>query len=83
MIEAQEDTDTLDLVPAKIGLDQVNIGHRPRLLSGNGASYISIDLAEWLNEIKNQAHPWRALSSSGARKDQAWASEAEEPHSSQ
>jgi putative transposase len=36
----------------KSGLDQVNVGHRPRLLSDNGASYISADLAEWLDDKK-------------------------------
>ena len=49
---AQDVTDTLDLALAKSGLDQVNIGHRPRLLSDNGASYISADLAEWLDDKK-------------------------------
>jgi putative transposase len=51
-MKAQDVTDTLDLALAKSGLDQVNIGHRPRLLSDNGASYISGDLAEWLDDKK-------------------------------
>ena len=51
-MKAQDVTDTLDLALAKSGLDQVNVGHRPRLLSDNGASYISGDLAEWLNDKK-------------------------------
>ena len=51
-MKAQDVTDTLDLALAKIGLDQVNVGHRPRLLSDNGASYISGDLAEWLDDKK-------------------------------
>jgi putative transposase len=51
-MKAQEVTDTLDLALAKSGLDQVNVGHRPRLLSDNGASYISGDLAEWLDDKK-------------------------------
>ena len=49
-MKAQDVTDTLDLALAKSGLDQVNVGHRPRLLSDNGASYISGDLAEWLDD---------------------------------
>jgi putative transposase len=49
-MKAQDVTDTLDLALAKSGLDQVNVGHRPRLLSDNGASYISADLAEWLDD---------------------------------
>ena len=40
--------DTLDLALAASGLDKVNVAHRPRLLSDNGASYIAGDLAEWL-----------------------------------
>lgn len=51
-MKAQDVTDTLDLALAKSGLDQVNVGHRPRLLSDNGASYISGDLAEWLDDMK-------------------------------
>jgi putative transposase len=51
-MKAQDVTDTLDLALEKSGLDQVNVGHRPRLLSDNGASYISADLAEWLDDKK-------------------------------
>ena len=51
-MKAQDVTDTLDLALAKSRLDQVNVGHRPRLLSDNGASYISGDLAEWLDDKK-------------------------------
>ena len=32
------------------GLDQIKVRHRPRLLSDNGPSYISKDLAEWLDD---------------------------------
>jgi len=31
------------------GCDQAHVRHRPRLLSDNGSSYISGDLAEWLD----------------------------------
>jgi putative transposase len=51
-MKAQDVTDKLDMALAKSGLDQVNVGHRPRLLSDNGASYISGDLAEWLDDKK-------------------------------
>lgn len=37
---------TLDRALAASGLDQVEVVHRPRLLSDNGASYIAGDLAE-------------------------------------
>ena len=51
-MKAQDVTDTLDLALTKSGLDEINVGHRPRLLSDNGASYISGDLAEWLDDRK-------------------------------
>jgi putative transposase len=44
-MKAQDVTDTPDLALAKSELEQVNVGHRPRLLSDNGASYISGDSA--------------------------------------
>jgi transposase InsO family protein len=48
-------TETLDLALAACGLDQVRRGHRPRLLSDNGGSYIAGDLAKWL-EGKGMEH---------------------------
>ena len=51
-MKAQDVCDTLDLALTKTGLDQINVQHRPRLLSDNGASYISSDLAEWLDKRK-------------------------------
>ena len=41
-------TETLDLALQAADLDRANVVHRPRLLSDNGSSYISGDLAEWL-----------------------------------
>jgi putative transposase len=41
-------TETLNLALQAAGLDQTNVVHRPRLLSDNGSSYISGDLAKWL-----------------------------------
>jgi len=43
-------TDTLELALQASGCDQVNVVHKPRLLSDNGASYISGDLADWLDD---------------------------------
>ncbi len=43
---------TLDLALAKSELDQVNVGHRPRLLPDNGASYFSRDHAQWIDDKK-------------------------------
>ena len=48
-------TATLDLALASAGLDHANVAHRPRLLSDNGASYVSGDLAKWL-EKKCMSH---------------------------
>jgi transposase InsO family protein len=41
-------TETLNLALKAADLDRANVVHRPRLLSDNGSSYISGDLAEWL-----------------------------------
>ena len=41
-------TAALDLALAAAGLDQVQVVHRPRLLSDNGPSYVASDLADWL-----------------------------------
>ena len=46
---AEDVTATLDLALKASGLDQATVVHRPRLLSDNGSSYISADLAEWLD----------------------------------
>ena len=48
-------TETLNLALQASGLDQVHVVHRPRLLSDNGPSYISADLAEWLDK-RNMGH---------------------------
>ncbi|WP_306045141.1 IS3 family transposase [Nioella sp. MMSF_3534] len=45
-------TDTLDLALQASGCDQATVLHKPRLLSDNGASYISGELADWLEEQK-------------------------------
>jgi putative transposase len=50
--KAQDVTDTLDLALAASGCDQARIVHKPRLLSDNGSSYVSADLAEWLEPQK-------------------------------
>ena len=48
-------TETLNLALQASGLDQAHVVHRPRLLSDNGPSYISADLAEWLDK-RNMGH---------------------------
>ncbi len=47
-MRAEDVTETLDLALQASGCDQVHVVHKPRLLSDNGSSYVSTDLAEWL-----------------------------------
>ena len=49
-MKADDVTDTLQLALTASGCDQVRVVHKPRLLSDNGSSYVSSDLAEWLND---------------------------------
>jgi putative transposase len=51
-MKAQDVTETLELALGASGLDQIMVAHRPRLLSDNGSSYISGDLAAWLEREK-------------------------------
>ena len=45
-------TDTLNLALEASGCDQATVRHKPRLLSDNGPSYVSSDLATWLDNKK-------------------------------
>ena len=54
-MKAGDVTETLDLALQASGLAQVQVVHRPRLLSDNGPSYLSADLAEWLDK-RNIGH---------------------------
>ena len=47
--------DTLDMAIEKSGVDRVRLNHRPRLLSDNGACYVSRDLHVYL-EDRDIAH---------------------------
>jgi len=49
-MRTEDVTGTLDLALAASGCDQVHVVHKPRLLSDNGSSYVSGDLAEWLKD---------------------------------
>ena len=49
-MKAGDVTDTLDLALEASGLSEATIAHRPRLLSDNGSSYISGELADWLSD---------------------------------
>ncbi len=49
-MKAEDVTATLELALKASGCDQATVAHKPRLLSDNGASYISGDLAKWLDD---------------------------------
>jgi putative transposase len=49
-MKAEDVTDTLELALTASGCDQAHVQHKPRLLSDNGSSYISGDLAVWLDK---------------------------------
>ncbi len=51
-MKTEDVTDTLDLALHASGCDQATVLHKPRLLSDNGSSYISSELAEWLEDQK-------------------------------
>jgi len=51
-MKAEDVTDTLKLALKASGCDKAKVVHKPRLLSDNGSSYISGDLAEWLEDQK-------------------------------
>ncbi len=50
-MRADDVTDTLQLALAASGCDQVRVAHKPRLLSVNGSSDVSGDLAKWLEDV--------------------------------
>ena len=49
-MRTQDVTDTLGLALEASGCDQVHVVHKPRLLSDNGSSYVSGELADWLHD---------------------------------
>ncbi len=49
-MRTEDVTDTLNLALQASGCDQVHVVHKPRLLSDNGSSYVSGELAEWLQD---------------------------------
>ena len=49
-MRAGDVTDTLQMALATSGCASARVVHKPRLLSDNGSSYVSADLAKWLEE---------------------------------
>src|SRR6187397_1600248 len=48
-MKAEDVTATLELALTASGCESAQVAHRPRLLSDNGSSYVSADLAKWLD----------------------------------
>jgi len=48
--ESSDVIETLALAMQASGCDQADVVHKPKLLSDNGSSYLSGDLADWLND---------------------------------
>ena len=74
-MKTEDVVDTLKLALQASGCDRAKVMHKPRLLSDNGSSYISGDLAEWLEEYKwikyrapHTIHRHRARSSVGIKR---------------
>jgi transposase InsO family protein len=49
-MRADDVTDTLQMALTASGCSSARVVHKPRLLSDNGSSYVSGDLAKWLEE---------------------------------
>jgi putative transposase len=49
-VTSRDVTATLELALQASGCDQADVVQKPRLLSDNGSSYISSDLADWLSD---------------------------------
>ena len=76
-MRAEDVTDTLDLSLQASGCNQVHVVHKPRLLSDNGSSYVSGNLAE---EQRHEALARGAISSTDPGQDRTLAPNSQEPH---
>jgi putative transposase len=83
-MQASDVTETLELALQASGCDQAHVAHKPRLLSDNGSSYVSGELAEWLGDKKmghvRGARQRGTVSSANAGQDRALAPDPEKPH---
>jgi len=79
-MQASDVTATLDLALTAAGLDQVQVVHRPRLLTDNGSSYVATDLADWLGS-RGMTHIRGAPRHPQTQgKIERWHQTAQEPH---
>ncbi len=78
-MKAEDVTATLEMALDAAGLDKARVLHRPRLLSDNGSSYISDDLAKWLR-VTTWTMSVGLLPPDDPGQDRALAPDPEEPH---
>jgi hypothetical protein len=76
-MKASDVTEILDLALQASGCGQVHVEHKPRLLFDNGSSYVTGELAEWLEDHAMKRSP---LSSPDTKQDRAMALDSEKPH---
>ena len=74
-MKVEDVTDTLNLALRASGCDLVHVVYKPRLLSDNGSSYVSGNLAVWLGD-KGMKHSRGALSSPDTRQNRLSALQA-------
>ena len=72
-------TETLELALQASGCNQADVVQKPRLLSDNGLSYISNDLADWMSDKPDEPCSWCTVSPANTRQDRTLAAHAEEP----
>jgi putative transposase len=79
-MKAEDVTDTLTLALRASSCDSAKVVQRPRLLSDNGPSYVSSDLAAWLSD-KGMDHTRGApCHPQTPGQDRTMAPDSEEPH---
>ena len=79
-MRAVDVTDTLDLALKASGCDHATVLHRPRLLSDNGLSYITGELAEYSEARNIEPCARRPDAPADPRQDRALAPNHQEPH---
>ena len=79
-MRADDVTDTLQLALTASGCASARVVHKPRLLSDNGSSYVSGDLAKWLEDAGMHHVRGAPHHPADPGQDRALASDAQEPH---
>lgn len=76
-MNATDVQETLDMALEKTNVREVNVRHRPRLLTDNGPCYLSHELKEYLKD-NQMNHTWCAISSPDSGQDRALPQDDEE-----